>query len=106
MADIEQVPGNLNITRMTQGEAFAFQTIHIGNISGDSFSAIIESNGNYIPIGLAISYSGSTNKTTITYTITAEQSASLDNGTWYWSMVQTSHGIARTILSGTWGCYS
>jgi len=103
MANIEQVPGELNIISIIGGEAFSFSTIHDGDVSADTFAATIDNGGNAVSIDLSISYSASTLKTTIVYTLSAAKSASLGKGILTWKNVQTSGGVARTILRGTWG---
>lgn len=103
MADIEQVPGTLNITQMTRGVAFAFQTVHDGDITGDTFAATIQNGPTVVPIGITASYNGTSLKTTLTYTLTAANSATLLLSVLSWKMVQTTSGVARPILAGTWG---
>lgn len=105
MASIEQIPGELNINAMKKGEAFAFQTIHDGDITADTFTASINNAGTSVPLGITASYSGVSLKTTLTYTLTAANSATLHLSVLNWSMVQTSGGVARTILAGKWGVF-
>jgi hypothetical protein len=101
MANIAQFPAELNISRIVKGEAFVFQTIHDGNITADTFAATIKNGSSTITLTLGISYSAITLKTTITYTLSAANSALLAASGVTWKMVQTSGGIARTILFGT-----
>jgi hypothetical protein len=105
MASIDQSPGELNISSMIHGEAMSFQTIHDGDITADTFSAtIVCDDGMTVPLGITKSYSSTTLKTTLTYTLTAINSALIPIGQHYWQMVKTSSGVARSILAGGWGC--
>jgi hypothetical protein len=105
MASIDQSPGALDMSSMIQGEAVAFQTIHDGDITADTFyAAIVTDSGVTIPLGITKSYSGTTIKTTLTYTLTAINSALIPIGQHYWYMQQTTSGVPRTILMGKWGC--
>ena len=105
MASIEQSPGPLDITSMIQGEAMAFQTIHDGDITTSTlYAAVVTDSGVTVPIGITASYSGTTLKTTLTYTLTAINAALIPVGQHYWYMIQTASGVARTLLMGKWGC--
>ena len=105
MANIEQVPGELNITAMKKGEAFAFQTIHDGDITADTFVATINNAGVSVPLTVTKSYNGTSLKTTLSYSLSAVNSATLKLAVLSWSMVQTSSGVSRTILAGKWGVF-
>lgn len=106
MASIEQSPGPLDITYMRKGYAFSFQTIHDGDISADTITAAVYcDNGTSVPLGITKSYNGTSLKTTVTYTLTAINSALLKAGSQEWEMVHTSSGIPRVLLAGIWGVY-
>jgi hypothetical protein len=105
MASIDQSPGALDFTSMIQGEAVAFQTIHDGDITADTFyAAIVTDSGTTIAIGVTKSYDSVGLKTTLSYTLTAINSALIPIGQHYWYMQETTGGVARTILMGKWGC--
>jgi len=106
MASIDQSPGALDFTSMIQGEAVAFQTIHDGDITADTFyAAIVTDSGTTVALGITAVYVGGTTlKTTLTYTLTAVNAALIPLGQHYWYMMQTTSGVARTILMGKWGC--
>jgi hypothetical protein len=105
MASIDQSPGVLDMTSMIQGEALAFQTVHDGDITADTFYAVIVTDsGISVPLTVTNSYNVSTTKTTLTYTLTSANSAYIPIGNHYWYMQQTSGGIPRTMLMGKWCC--
>ena len=105
MASIDQSPGALDMSSMIQGEAVAFQTIHDGDITADTFyAAIVADSGTTIIIGVTTSYDNILLKTTLSYTLTKENSALIPIGQHYWYMQETTGGVARTILMGKWGC--
>jgi hypothetical protein len=105
MASIDQSPGALDMTSMIQGEALAFQTIHDGDITADTFyAAVVTDTGVTVVLGITSSYSGTTLKTTLTYTLTSVNAALIPLGQHYWYMLHTVGGVARTDLMGKWGC--
>lgn len=107
MATISQQPGTLDMAYMIQGEAVSFQTIHDGDITGDTFyAAIIWSDTNIVQLLVTSSYSLAAQKTTLNYTLSAVSSAAIPIGQHYWYMTQTSNGVSRTILMGKWICNS
>ena len=103
MADIEQVPGTLNITQMVRGEAMSFQTVHDGDLTADTFAATINNAGATVALAMSKTYGGVSLKTTLTYTLSAANSATLVESLLPWKVVQTSGGVARTIIAGLWG---
>jgi hypothetical protein len=106
MASIEQSPGTLDISYMRKGYAFAFQTIHDGDITADTFDATIyNDDGTFIVLTVGKSYNGTSLKTTISYNLTAVNSALLQLGTQRWEMVQTTSAVPRVMLAGAWGVY-
>ena len=107
MADIEQAPGEINITKIIRGDDFTFTASFLGDATGDTFSAKID-NGNLADVTISVgkSYSGVTLKTTLTFTITAAQSATLEMSTLQWYCTQVSGGATRTLFQGTIGVYS
>lgn len=106
MAEIEQIPGTLNISQMVKGEAMSFQTVHDGDITGDTFAATINNAGATVTLAMTKTYSGVSLKTTLSYTLSAADSATLVESLLPWKVVQTSGGVARTIIAGTWGVAS
>ena len=107
MADIEQAPGELNITKIIRGDDFTFSIVMDGDVSSDTFVAKID-NGNLpdVTIATAKSYSGITLKTTITFTLTAAQTATLEMSILPWYCTWTTGLLIRTLLAGTIGVYA
>ena len=106
MADIEQTPGELNITKIIKGDDFTFSIVMDGDVSADTFVAKID-NGNLADVTITVSksYSGITLKTTITFTLTAAQTATLELSVLPWYCTWTAGGLIRTLLTGTIGVY-
>lgn len=100
MAVIAQRPGPLDILAVIRGEQLTFWTIHAGDITGDGISASVENNSTTVNFGIVKTYDAGLDETTITYTLTAAQCASLSLGTLEWSMVHTISSIPRTELAG------
>ena len=106
MANIELSPGKLNISYMSLGYPISFQTVHDGDITADTFVASIDtSSGAVIPIGIVKTYSAITLKTTLHYTLTAANSALLPMNVSNWKLIQTTGGVSRKLIIGTWGAY-
>lgn len=107
MADIEQSPGTLNISKLIKGDDFTFSIVMDGDVSADTFVAKID-NGNLPDVTITIgkTYSGITLKTTITFTLTAVQTATLELSTLPWYCTWTAGGKIRTLLTGTMGVYA
>jgi len=105
MADISREPGKLNILSMRKGYPFTFQAVYDGDITADTFVATIyNDNGTTVPLGVTAVYVGGTTlKTTLTFTLTAVNSALLQAGTQYWEMVRTTGGASFPELAGSWG---
>ena len=105
MASIEQVAGELNIVKIYQGDSFNFSTRHTGDITADTFIAVIENNDNDITIPIVKTYSSVTLKTTLAYTLNKENSVLLYIGNHQWKLTQYHGDDERTIINGTWGVY-
>ena len=107
MAEIEQAPGEINISKIIRGDDMAFSVFFLGDATGDTFSAKID-NGNLADVTIAISksYSAVTLKTTLTFTITAVQSAILELSILPWYCTQVTGGTMRTLFQGTIGVYN
>ena len=106
MAEIFEKPGQLDITYMNIGYPFTFQTIHDGDLTGNTYVATINLyNGIKIPIGITKSYDNVTFKTTLTYTLTKSNSALLLPNVNQWILIETSGGQERLLLVGKWGAY-
>jgi len=108
MAEISQEPGKLDITYMTKGYAYTFQSRHEGDITTDTFeSFIIDSNGTTIPLTVTKSYDSGLSKTVLTHYLSVSNSLLLTIGhAARWACVQTSNSIPRPILAGNWMAYS
>ena len=106
MADIEQTPGELNIPRIIKGDDFAWTAVFDGDATADTWTAKVR-NGSLADITLSVvaTYSGVTLKTTLTFTITAAQSAILVEAMHPWYCLKVSGGATRTFLQGTIGAY-
>jgi hypothetical protein len=106
MADISLTPGELNITYMSKGYPISFQTVHDGNITADTFVASIKISASVsLPIAIVKTYNSTTQKTTLSYNLTAENSALLPFDVVTWKLIQTSGGVSRPLIIGTWGAY-
>ena len=107
MADIEQAPGELNITKIVQGDDVAWTATFSGDATADIFAAAIDvGSAPDVIIAVGKSYSGVTLKTTLTFTLTAVQTAALPLSTLPWYCTQTSGGAVRTLLAGRIGVYT
>jgi hypothetical protein len=106
MADIEQAPGELNISRLIRGDDFSFTVSFDGDATADTFAARID-NGNLADVVFVVSksYSGITDKTTLVFTLTAVQTALLEQSTLPWYCTQVTGTLTRTLLSGRIGVY-
>lgn len=106
MADIEQAPGELNISRIIRGDDLSFTVSFDGDATADTFAARID-NGNLPDVVFVVSksYSGITLKTTLVFSLTAVQTASLEQSTLPWYCTQVTGGLTRTLLSGRIGVY-
>jgi hypothetical protein len=99
MADLEQIPGELNLS-FVGGDDFIFTATISGDYSAHTHSAKIY-DGNkevasftVVPVYLAPN-------STMTFTLTDTQTLSAIPSALSWYYTQTLAGITRTILSGT-----
>jgi hypothetical protein len=106
MAEIEQSPGELNISKIIRGDDLSFTASFDGDATADTFAARID-NGNLADVDFVVSksYSGITLKTTLVFTLTAVQTATLEQSTLPWYCTQTTGGLTRTLLAGRIGVY-
>ena len=98
MADIgSRSIGELNIHKVIQGYQRTFKTIHPGDLSAATISASVGD----VALGVVKSaYDDVSNTTTITYTLTAENSALLSLGRIGWQMILTENSIPVPYLAG------
>lgn len=100
MATIAQKPGLLDIDYIVLGDAFAFQCVFTGDLTADTFTAVVNDADGDVSLSVNQSYSAGTGKTTVTFTLSAANSALLSEGTLSWRADQVSGGVSRNILAG------
>jgi len=102
MADIgSRSIGELNIRKVFKGYQKTFLTVHPGDLSSATVTASVDNNGTAVPLTVVKgAYDSASDTTTITYTLSAEQSDTLDVGKLDWSMILTENLIPRPYLEG------
>lgn len=105
MADIEQVAGELNISRMYQGESMSLTTYHTGDLTGDTFTASVENGATDLELAITKTYSSVTLKTSVVIALSMIQSALLTVGVHQWKLTQKHGSDVRIIVRGNWGVY-
>ena len=97
MADIgSRSVGNLNVKKVIKGYQRTFMTVHPGDISANTFTATVDE----LPVGTTISYNSETEKTSVHYTLSAENSALLSVGRHSWRMIMTENSMPVPYLEG------
>jgi hypothetical protein len=103
MADIgKESIGELNIHKVIRGYARTWMTVHPGDITADTVSAFVNDNGIKVDLtAIMSSYNETTDSTTITYTLSSEDSEKLSNGVLDWSMILTENLVQIPYLHGS-----
>jgi mannose/fructose-specific phosphotransferase system component IIA len=100
MATISQVPGNLNI-RMTANQSMAFSCAFDGNLSADTWGATLNNGATTVTLTVSAVYDAVAT-TNVAISISAVQAQTLTLADYTWQLIQTTSGVARTVLAGQW----
>jgi hypothetical protein len=100
MATITQVPGQLNV-QSTRNQAISFACNFSGDLTTSTFVATLLNGATTVTLSNTVVYDGSTT-TAVTITLSAAQAATLTLADYNWQLIQTTSGIARTVLAGNW----
>jgi hypothetical protein len=99
MANIEQVPGALDI-KLVQGDDFTFTASFVGDITLYTHTAFI-SDGEKNIATFTVTDTFGTPNTVVSFNLTDAQTALLPLGTMSWYYVQVNGDDTRTILAGS-----
>lgn len=99
MADLEQIPGNLNIT-FVGGDDITFTATITGDYSAYTHEAFVY-DGHKLIATFAVTDIYTDPSTVISFVLTDTQTLAANPNALDWFYTQTYSGVTRTILSGS-----
>lgn len=105
MATISQYPGIIDLEYTNKGYSVSFKTIHDGDLTGNVYESFVSHNNDKIPIGMTLLYNGVDDTTSITFILSAENSALLDEGQTRWACIETQGVTEIPLFIGKWMVY-
>lgn len=99
MADLEQIPGELNLS-FNGGDDFVFTATFAGDYTSSTHVAYVY-NGNKLVATFSIIDTYSAPNTVVEFTLTDTQTLAAIPNDLSWHYIMTTSGVSRTLLAGT-----